>query len=97
MKTMNSLLIWSFCVNVLIYTNVCIPLGMFYPYGSSNGDSRLSKSDDGSSNEVYISTAFPFFNHSERLRFVSINTDYHKDHYTHVVVLLATMETNIKC
>lgn len=89
MKTMNSLFLWSFCVNVLIHTNVCIPLGMFYPYGSSYGDSKLHKNDDGSSDEIYITTAFPFFNHSERALFVSIDTDYHKDHFTNVVVFQA--------
>ncbi|VDI06759.1 Hypothetical predicted protein [Mytilus galloprovincialis] len=72
---MNSLFLWSFCVNVLIHTNVCIPLGMFYPYGSSYGDSKLHKNDDGSSDEIYITTAFPFFNHSERALFVNTNGD----------------------
>lgn len=38
-----------------------VPLGDFYPYGQDMGDSKTAAQDDGGSNLVHISVAFPFF------------------------------------
>lgn len=59
-------------VSVIVFDfAVGIPLNMFYPYDHSTGDSRLPIMDDGSSSEIYISTAFPYFGHHHRSLFVS--------------------------
>ena len=40
-----------------------LKLDDFHPYGSQNGDTAMSKNDDGSSPDIPISSLFPFFNH----------------------------------
>ena len=40
-----------------------IRLDDFYPYGRQNGDTVMSKSDEGSSPDIPIPSLFPFYNH----------------------------------
>nr|XP_022323654.1 protein mesh-like [Crassostrea virginica] len=50
-----------------------VKLDDFYPYGSQNGDTAMSKNDDGSSPDIPISSLFPFFNHQHSKLTVNTN------------------------
>ncbi|XP_030834998.1 sushi domain-containing protein 2-like [Strongylocentrotus purpuratus] len=47
--------------------------GLFFPYGLNEGDEFLPANDDGSTNELPISVAFPFFDHDHTSLFVNNN------------------------
>eukprot|EP00057_Strongylocentrotus_purpuratus_P021270 XP_011675744.1 PREDICTED: alpha-tectorin-like [Strongylocentrotus purpuratus] len=47
--------------------------GLFFPFGLNEGDEFLPANDDGSTNELPISVAFPFFDHDHTSLFVNNN------------------------
>ena len=49
----------------------CIPLNEFYPFGSTENDNVLPRSDDGSSPEVSLSSVFPFYDKNFQTLYVS--------------------------
>ena len=66
---------WSMQVLYFVFYFVAVlgvKLDDFYPYGSQNGDTAMSKNDDGSSPDIPISSLFPFFNHQHSKLTVSI-------------------------
>nr|XP_022323670.1 uncharacterized protein LOC111124774 isoform X2 [Crassostrea virginica] len=50
-----------------------VKLDDFYPYGSHNGDTVMSKNDDGSSPYIPIPSLFPFYNHQHSKLTVKTN------------------------
>ena len=44
----------------------------FYPFGTDFGDTVAPVNDDGSTNQIDIVVAFPFYNHIHNSLFVSI-------------------------
>ncbi len=38
-----------------------IPLSDFYPFGASNGDMLIGRTDDGSSELITLNRVFPFY------------------------------------
>jgi hypothetical protein len=51
---------------------ISIDVSRFYSFGSSFGDTKLSKNDDGSSGSLDISISFPYFDKNHDKLFVSI-------------------------
>lgn len=51
-------------------------LSNFYPFGTNEGDQIVPRNDDGSSGEVQISIAFPFFDQNHRSLYVSIHLNH---------------------
>ena len=48
-----------------------IPVANFFPFQSTNGDTALPFSDDGSSAPTTLATPFAFFNETRPMVFVS--------------------------
>eukprot|EP00057_Strongylocentrotus_purpuratus_P021273 XP_011675747.1 PREDICTED: sushi, nidogen and EGF-like domain-containing protein 1 [Strongylocentrotus purpuratus] len=48
-------------------------ISLFFPYGLNEGDEFLPANDDGSTNELPITIAFPFFDHDHTSLFVNNN------------------------
>ena len=55
----------------IVILTEAIVLPDFYPFGTSEGDQVVPRNDDGSSGEVPISIAFPFFDQNHKSLFVS--------------------------
>ena len=52
-----------------------VPLEDFFPFGTENGDSKLTRIDDGSSPKINLQVGFPFVNNNETSLWVNTNGD----------------------
>ena len=69
MKTLRVVIL----VCLLLKLVEAVPLGSFYTFGSSAGDTSLPRSDDGYSSLISLSTPFPYFGTNHNAVYVSVH------------------------